>query len=130
MEYPVPPVCIVMFCRTPACPNVAVASPSDTTPPPLRATVGAIVYKFPLFVNVNSFNAPVLPRVAVAVAIWNGLVVTSTGCAPPVYPDPSPVKFTVPKPFLRTTNDLVEKLAASDDPNTVDPPNPAIFRAP
>ena len=69
MEYPVPPVCIVMFCRTPACPNVAVASPSDTTPPPLRATVGAIVYKFPLFVNVNSFNAPVLPRVAVAVAI-------------------------------------------------------------
>ena len=38
--------------------------------------------------------------------------------------------LTLPKPFLRTTNDLVEKLDASDDPNTVDPPNPAIFRAP
>ena len=128
--YPVPPVCMVTFCRTPACPKVAVAVPADTSPPPLSAISGAIVYKLPLFVNVNSFNAPVVPRVAVAVAIRNGLVVTSTGCAPPVYPDPSPVKVTVPKPFLRTTNDLVDKLDASDDPNTVDPPNHPIFKAP
>ena len=27
-------------------------------------------------------------------------------------------------------NDHVEKLEASDDPNTVDPPNPDIFKAP
>ena len=84
----------------------------------------------PLFVSVNSFNAPFVSSVAVAVAIWNGLDVTSIGCWPPTYPDPSPVILTVPKPFLRTTNDLVEKLDASDDPNTVDPPNPPIFKAP
>ena len=47
-----------------------------------------------------------------------------------MYPVPAPVRLTVPIPFLRITNDLVEKLDASDDPNTVLPANPPIFRAP
>ena len=47
-----------------------------------------------------------------------------------MYPLPSPVKLTVPKPFLRITNALVEKLVASDEPKTVLPLNPPTFNAP
>ena len=47
-----------------------------------------------------------------------------------MYPVPAPVKLTVAKLFLNTTNDLVEKLAASDEPKTVLSWNPPIFRAP
>ena len=68
--------------------------------------------------------------VDVAVAFWKGSVVTSIGCCPPTYPVPAPSILTVPIPFFRTTNDLVEKLDASDDPKTVLPWNPPIFRAP
>ena len=73
---------------------------------------------------------PVVLITAVAVAFWKGSVITSIGCCPPTYPVPAPSILTVPILFFRTTKDLVEKLDASDDPNTVDPPNPAIFRAP
>ena len=65
-----------------------------------------------------------------AAAFWKGSVITSTGCCPPTYPVPAPVILTLPILFLRTTKDLVEKLDASDDPNTVLPWNPPIFRAP
>ena len=80
--------------------------------------------------RVTVFIIPVVAIVLVIVAFWKGSVIISVGCVPPAYPVPAPVILTVPKPFLRTTNDLVEKLDASDDPKTVDPPNPPIFRAP
>ena len=59
-----------------------------------------------------------------------GSVITVVGCAPPVYPVPAPVILTLPIPFLRTVSDLVEKVDASDEPNTVLPPNPPIFSEP
>jgi hypothetical protein len=79
---------------------------------------------------VTLFIDPSASKVTVAVATWNGLVVTDTGCCPPTYPVPAPSMLTVPILFLRTTNDLVEKLDASEDPKTVLPWNPPIFRAP
>ena len=57
-------------------------------------------------------------------------MIIDVGCAPPVYPVPAPVILTVPIPFLRIVNDLVEKVDASDEPNTVLPPNPPIFSEP
>ena len=65
-----------------------------------------------------------------AVPFWKGSDVTDTDCCPPSYPVPAEVTVTVPKPFLRTTNDLVEKQDASDEPNNVLSWNPAILRAP
>ena len=79
---------------------------------------------------VIDFTDPVASKTAVAVAFWKGSVITSTGCCPPTYPVPAPVILTLPILFLRTTKDLVEKLDASDDPKTVLPWNPPIFRAP
>ena len=49
---------------------------------------------------------------------------------PPAYPLPAETMLTVPRLLLITTKDLVEKLDASEDPNTVLPLNPPIFRAP
>ena len=79
---------------------------------------------------VTVFIDPVVLITAVAVAFWKGSVVTSIGCCPPTYPVPAPSILTVPILFFRTTKDLVEKLDASDDPKTVLPWNPPIFRAP
>ena len=64
------------------------------------------------------------------VPFWKGSVITVVGCAPPVYPVPAPVMLTLPIPFLRTVSDLVEKVDASEAPNTVLPPNPPIFSEP
>ena len=47
-----------------------------------------------------------------------------------MYPVPAPVTLTVFKPFLITLSDLVENVDASDEPNTVLPPNPPIFSEP
>ena len=68
--------------------------------------------------------------VLVIVAFWKGSEITVVGCTPPVYPVPAPVILTVPKPFLITVSALVEKVDASDEPNTVLPPNPPIFSEP
>ena len=73
---------------------------------------------------------PRVAKVLVTVAFWKGSVITVVGCAPPTYPVPAPVMLTVPIPFLRIVNDLVEKEDASDEPNTVLPPNPPIFSEP
>ena len=81
-------------------------------------------------VTVILLTAPFVARVLVTVAFWNGSVIISVGCAPPVYPVPAPVILTLPIPFLRIVNDLVEKVDASDEPNTVLPPNPPIFNEP
>ena len=48
------------------------------------------------------------------IAFWNGSVIISVGCDPPTYPVPAPVILTLPIPFLRIVNDLVEKEDASD----------------
>ena len=80
--------------------------------------------------NVNFLIEPEVSNTALAVAFWNGSLLTSVGCAPPTYPVPAPVRLTVPIPFLRITNHLVEKLDASDEPKTVLTWNPPIFRAP
>ena len=73
---------------------------------------------------------PRVAKVLVTVAFWKGSVIIDVGCEPPVYPVPAPVILTVPIPFLRIVNDLVEKVDASDEPNTVLPPNPPIFSEP
>ena len=80
--------------------------------------------------NTNLFIEPDVSNVELAVAFWNGSLLISVGCAPPTYPVPAPIRLTDPTPFLNITNDLVEKLAASDDPKTVLHWNPPIFRAP
>ena len=68
-----------------------------------NATVGTKVYPEPLLVRVTVLTPPSVSRVAVAVAFWNGSVVTSTACCPPTYPEPAATIFTLPIPFLRTT---------------------------
>ena len=113
--YPVPPFIISIDCMTPPSPNVATA----VAAPLLNPTSGAIVYPEPAFVNTNLLIEPLVSIVALTVAFWNGSLVTSVGCAPPTYPDPAPVNVTLPIPFLRIANDLVEKLAASQEPKTV-----------
>ena len=127
-EYPLPPSTIEIDSNLPPLDKFA----SAVADPELNPTVGAVGYPDPLPVleSVIDLMVPSVEIVALAVAFWKGSDVIDVGCDPPTYPVPAPVMFTVPILFLRTTNDLVEKLDASDDPNTVDPPNPAIFRAP
>ena len=125
-EYPLPPSPTVIDSNLP--PVAKFTSPVPA--PELKATLGALVYPDPLVDKLTCLRVPDVARVLLAVAISKGLENTDVGCDPPTYPVPAPVILTVPIPFFRTTNDLVEKLDASDDPNTVDPPNPPIFRAP
>ena len=113
-------------CITPPFARTAVAC----AVPLLNVTSGASVYPEPTVFNTNLFTEPDVSNTALAVPFWNGSLLISVGCAPPTYPVPAPIKFTDPTPFLNTTNDLVEKFAASDDPKTVLPWNPPIFNAP
>ena len=125
-EYPLPPSPTVIASNLPPVDKFA----SPVAPPALKETVGGVVYPDPLVDKVTDLRVPVVARVVLAVAISKGLENTDVGCDPPTYPVPAPVILTDPIPFLRTTSDLVEKLDASDDPNTVDQPNPPIFKAP
>ena len=124
--YPVPPFIMLIDCIIPPSPKTVVA----VAVPLLNVTSGVIWYPEPTVFKTNLLIAPEVSNTALAVAFWNGSLLTSVGWEPPAYPDPAPSKFTVPIPFLRITNDLVEKLDASDDPKTVLSWNPPIFRAP